>query len=99
MMPDRPGHGGVFSIRNPKLFGGLLYDPGQRSVMGMTHERTQMVHDVMVKPPREPGDERVFCRIIGRGRKDVIHPIIKLTTVRWKVSAVDGVRRLEYESY
>src|ERR1700761_3956374 len=99
MMPDCLGHGGVLSIRNPKLFGGLLHDPGQRSVMGMTHERTQMVRDVMVKPTREPRDERIFCRIIGRGREDVIHPIVKLTTIRWKVGAVDGVRRLEYESY
>src|SRR5580704_16026935 len=92
MMPDCLSHGGVLPIRNPKLFGGLLHDPGQRSIVGMTHERAKMVHDVMVEPAREPTDERVFGRIIGRCREDVIHAVVKLTTVRGKVCAVDGVR-------
>src|SRR5271169_3622344 len=97
MMPDCLSHGGVLSIRNAKLFGGLLYDPGQRSIVGVAHERAQMVDDVVVEPAREQTDERVFGRIIGRCREDVIHAVVKLTTVRGEVGAVDGVRRLKYK--
>src|SRR5271163_655205 len=99
MVPDCLSHCGVLPIGNPKLFSGLLHDSGQRSIVGMAHERAQMVDDVMVEPTSEPTDERVFRRIIGRCREDVIHTVVKLTTVRWKVSAVDGVRRLEYKCY
>src|SRR5580704_13450311 len=99
MMPDCLSHGGVLPIENPKLFGGLFHDPGQRSIVGMAHERAQMVNDVMVEPPREPTDERVFRGIIVRRREDVIHAVVKLTTVRGKVGAVDGVCRLEYKRY
>src|SRR5208337_2186043 len=99
MMPDCLSHGGVLPIGNPKLLGGLLHDPGQRSIVGMAHEGAQMVDDVMVEPAREPTDERAFRRIIGRCREDVIHAVVKLFTVRRKVCAVDGVRRLEYKRY
>ena len=99
MMLDCQGHGGVLPIGNPKLFGSLLHDPSQRSIVGMTHERTQVVDDVMVEPAHEPTDKRVFGRIIGRCREDVIHAVFKLATIRGKVGAVDGVRRLEYERY
>src|ERR1700684_3492234 len=99
MMPDCLRHGGVLPIGNPKLFGGLLHDPGQRSIVGMAHERAQMVDDMMVEPAHQPTDKRVFRRIIGRCREDVIHAVVKLSTVRGKVGAVDGVRRLEYKSY
>src|SRR5580704_4349953 len=99
MMPDCLSHGGVLPIGNPKLFGGLLDDSGQRSIVRMAHERAKMVNDMMVEPPGEPTDKRVFSRIIGRCREDVIHAVVKLTTVRGKVGAVDGVRRLEYKRY
>jgi len=65
----------------------------------MAHERAQMVDDVMVEPTHEPTDKRVFRRIIGRCREDVIHAVVKLSTVRGKVGAIDGVRGLEYERY
>src|SRR3984957_14157662 len=64
MMADCPGHGGVLPIRDPKLFGSLLHNPGQRSIVGMAHERAQVVGDVMVKPAHEPTDKRVFGCII-----------------------------------
>src|ERR1700683_108160 len=99
MMADGQGHGGVLPVGNPKLFGSLLHDPGQRSIVGMTHERTKVVDDVMVEPAREPAYKRVFRRIIGGGREDVIHAVFKLATIRGKVGAVDGVRRLEYERH
>src|SRR5271155_1083910 len=99
MMPDCLSHGGVLPIGNPKLFGGLLHDPGQRSIVGMAHERAQMVHDVMVEPAGEPTDERVFRRIIGRCREDVVHAVVKLTTAPGEIGAVNSVRRLEYERY
>ena len=63
----------------------------------MAYERTQMVDDVMVEPACEPADKRIFGRIIGRRREDVIHTVVKLTTVRGKVRAIYGVRRLEYK--
>src|SRR5271155_4632313 len=97
MMPDCLSHGGVLPIRNAKLFGGLLHDPGQWSVVGVADERAQMVDDVMVEPAREPSDERVFCRIIGRGREDVIDTVVKLAAVRGKVGAVNSVRGLEHK--
>src|ERR1700757_617043 len=99
MMTDCLGHGGVLPIWDPKLFGGLLHDPGERSIVGMAHERAQMVDDVMVETAREPADERVFRRIIGRRREDVIDAVFKLTTVRRKVGGVNGVRRLEHKRY
>src|SRR5271163_2004395 len=99
MMPDCLSHGGVLPIGHAKLFGGLLHDPGERSIVGVANERAQMVHDVMVEPAREPTDERVFGRIIGSCREDVIHAVVKLTTVRWKVGSVYGMRRLEYKRY
>src|SRR5271155_1995845 len=97
MMPDCLSHGGVLPVGNAKLCGGLFHDPGQRSIVGVAHERAQMVDNVMVEAAREPTDERVFRRIIGRRREDVIHTVVKLTTVRGKVRAVNGVRRLEYK--
>ena len=99
MMPDCPRHGGMLPIGNPKLFGGLLHNPGQRSIVGVAHERAQMMDDVMVEPAREPTYERVTRRIIGRCREDVIHAVVKLAAVRGKVRAVDRVRRLEYQRY
>src|ERR1700720_4268409 len=95
MVADCLSHGGVLPIRNSKLFGGFLHNPGQRSIVGMAHKRAQMVDDVMVEAAGEPTDERVFRRVIGRCRENVIHAIVKLTAVRGKVGAVDSVRRLE----
>ena len=99
MVPDCLGHGGVLPVGNAILFGGFLHDPGQRSIVGMAHEGAQMMDDVMVESAREPTDKRAFRRIIGRCREDVIHAVVELTTIRGEVSAVDGVRRLEYERY
>ena len=99
MVPDCLRHGGVLPIGDPKLFSGLLDDSGERSVVGMAHERAQMVDDVMVQPTREPTDERLFRCIIGGGREDVIHAVIKFTAVGRKVGGVDGVRRLEYKRH
>lgn len=65
----------------------------------MADERAKVVDDVMVESADEPSDDRVFRRIIGRCREDVIHAILKLSTVRGKVGGVDRVRRLEYERY
>src|SRR5258708_6586742 len=99
MMADCLSHGGVLPIRNSKLFGSFFHNPGQRSIVGMAHERAQMVDDVMVEPAREPTDERVFRRIIGRRREDVIHAVVKLTAVGGEVGGVNGVRGLEYKRY
>ena len=63
----------------------------------MAHIGAQVMDDVMVESAYEPTDEWAFRRIIGRGREDVIHTAVKLITVRGKVGAVDGVRRLEHE--
>ena len=59
MMPDRPGHGGVLPVGNPKLFGGLTHNPGERSVVRMADEGAEMVNDVMVQTACEPAHQRV----------------------------------------
>src|SRR5271170_7786533 len=87
MMLDRPSHGGMLPIGNSKLFGGLLHDPCQRSIVGMAHERAQMVDDVMVEPTSKPTHDRVIRRIISRCRENVIHAVVKLAAVRGKVRA------------
>ena len=84
-------------IGNAKLFGGLLHDPGQWSIMGVAHERAKMVDDVMVESARKPANHGVFGRIIGRRREDVIDAVLKLIPVRRKVGAVDGMCRLEHK--
>src|ERR1700729_3266736 len=99
MMPDCLSYGGVLPIRNPKLFGGFFHDPGQRSIVGVAHERAQMVDDVMVEPAGEPTDERVFRRIISRGREDVIDAVVKLSAVRRKVGGHGGVRGKVHKRY
>lgn len=58
-----------------------------------------MMDDVVIEATGEPPDKRVFCRIIGRCCKDVIHAVVKLTAVQGEISTVDGVRRLEHERY
>ena len=99
MMPDGARHGGMLPIGNSKLFGGLLHDPGQRSIVGVAHERAQMMDDVMVKSAGKPTHERVIRRVVGRCREDVVHAVVKLAAVRGKVGGVDSVRRLEDERY
>src|SRR5277367_6250565 len=97
MVPDCLSYSGVLPVGNPEFFSGLLHDSGQRSIVRMAHERAQVVNDVMVEPAGKPTDERVFRRIVGCCREDVIHTIVKLTAVRGKVGAIDGVRRLKYK--
>ena len=53
--------------------------------------------DVMVQPAGQPADNRVFGRVIGRGREDVIHAILELAAVGGEVCAVNGMGGLEYE--
>src|ERR1700726_1135708 len=72
MMYDRASHGGVLAIRNPILFGRLLHNTGQRTIVRVADKRTQMMDDMMVEPPRQPSYERVTGRIVGCGREDVI---------------------------
>ena len=52
-----------------------------------------------LSPPVSQADERVFSRIIGCGRKDVVHAIVELAAVRGKVGAVNSVRSLEDQRY
>ena len=53
----------------------------------------------MVESADEPTNKRVFRRVIGGRREDVIHAILKLAAVRREVGAINRVRRLEYERY
>ena len=87
----------MLPIGNAKLFGGLLHNPGQRSIVSVAHKRAQMMGDMMVEPARQPTYQRVTRRIIGRCREDVIDAVVKLAAVGGKVSAVDRVRGLEYQ--
>src|SRR5271165_4382415 len=99
MMFDRPPHCGMLPIGNAILFGGLLHNPGQRSIVSVAHKRAQMMDYMVVEPARKPTDERVSRRVVGRCREDVIDPVVKLAAVRGKVSAVDRVSGLEYEGH
>ena len=81
MMPDCARHGGVLTIGNAELFSGLLHNPGQMTVVGVAHERAQMMHDVMVEAACKPAYDRIRRRIVGCGRKDVIHAVVKLAAV------------------
>src|SRR5271165_5424909 len=78
MMYYRSPHGGMLPIGNTELFGGLLYNPGQRSIVSVAHKRAQMMDYVMVEAARKPTYERAIGRIIGRGREDVINAVVKL---------------------
>src|ERR1700676_2285465 len=97
VMPDRPAHGGMLPIGNAILFGRLLHNPGQRTIVSVAHKRAQMMDNMMVQPARKPSYERVTRRIISRRREDVIDAAVELAAVRGKVSAVDRVCRLEHE--
>src|ERR1700683_1742634 len=99
MMFDCLPHCRMLPVGNAKLFGGLLHNPGQRSIVSVAHKRAQMMDDMVVKPARKPTYQRVTRRIVGRCREDVIYAVVKLAAVRGKVSAVDRVCGLEYERY
>ena len=96
-MLDRPHHGGMLAIGNSKLFGGLFYDLCERSIVGVAHERTKMMDDVMVETADEPAYQRVTRRVIGCCRENVIYAVVKLAAVRRKVCAVKTVRGLEHK--
>src|SRR5579862_240317 len=97
MMVDCPGHGAVLAVGYTELSGGFSDDPCEWRVVRMADMRAQMVDDVMVQPAGEPTDERIFSRIIGGGSEDVVHAVVKLAAIDWKVGAVDGVGGLEHE--
>src|SRR5260370_16498733 len=99
MMQNYTGHGGRLHLENAKLFGGLLHNPGQRSVVSVAHERAQMMCDVMVEPAREPTYDQVARRILGRFREDGIHAVVDFAAPRGKVPARDRVRGLDYQPY
>jgi hypothetical protein len=89
----------MLPIRNAKLFGGLLHNPGEWRIVGVADERAQMMCDVMVEAAHEPPYDRVTGRIIGRCSEDVIDAVIEFAAVRGKVRAVDRMRGLEYQRY
>src|SRR5580698_1150608 len=97
MMPDRLSHGRVLTVRYAIFFGGLPYNPGQRSVVSVAYKWAQMVDDVMIQSADQPADQGGFGRVVSRGRENMVDPVIELVAVRGEVSAVDHVRGLEYE--
>src|ERR1700722_5475282 len=99
MMFDRPPHCGMLPIGNAILFGGLLHNPGQRSIVSVADKRAQVMDDMVVESASKPTDERTSGGVVGGCREDVIDPVVKLVAAQGKVSAVHTVRRLENESY
>src|SRR5271157_3739356 len=99
MMFDRPPHCGMLPIGNAILFGGLLHNPSQRSIVSVAHKRAQMMDYMVVESASKPTNERVSRGIVGRCREDVIDPVVKLAAVQGKVSAVDRMCGLEYKGY
>ena len=98
-MFDCSAHSGMLAIGNAILLGGLFHNPGQHSIVSVAHKWAQMMNDMMIEPANKPTDKRVRGRVVGRGRENVIDPVVKLAAAQGKVSAVDGVRGLEYEGY
>ena len=99
MMFDRPPHCGMLPIGNSILFGGLLHNPSQRSIVSVAHKRAQMMDDMVVEAASKPTDKRLRGCVVGRGSEDVIDPVLKFAAARREVSAVDAVCGLEYEGY
>src|SRR5487761_1106507 len=99
MMFDRSTHGGMLPVGNAILLGGLLHNPGERTVVSVAHKRAQMMDDMVIEPACQPTDERVRGRVVGRCREDVIDPVVKLVAAQGKVSAVNTVRGLKYEGH
>lgn len=99
MMFDRPAHCGMLPIGNAVLLGGLLYNPGQRSIVSVAHKRAQMMDDMVVEPAHKPTDERICGRVVSGCREDVVDPVVKLAAARGEVSAVNTVRGLKYEGH
>lgn len=89
----------MLAIGDAELFGGLLHNPGQWSIVGMAYERAQMMRDVMVEAARKPTYDRIARCIISRRREDVIDAVVELAAVRGEVRCVDSMRRLEYQRY
>ena len=98
-MFDRPPHCGMLPIGNAILLGGLLHNPGQRSIVSVANKRAEMMDDMVIEPASEPTDERLSRRVIGGCRENVVDPVVKLAAALWKVGTVDTVRGLEYEGY
>ena len=99
MVQDRPRHGGMLPIGNSKFFGRLLHDSGQGSVVCVAHERAKMVNDVVVEPAGKPTYDWAIGGVIGRGREDVVHPIVKFAAIRGEIRGVDSVRGLEHQRH
>ena len=98
-MFDRPSHCGMLPIRNAILLGGLLHNPGQRSIVCVANKRAQMMDDMVIEPASKPTDQWLSRRVVGRCRENVIDPVVKLAAAHWEVRTVDGVRGLENEGY
>ena len=95
MMNDGPAHRGVLAIGYTKLRGGLLHDAGERRVVGMADEGTEVVRDVVVEAAGEPTDDGIVGRVVGGGGEDVIDAVVKLAALGGEIGAVDGVGGLE----
>src|ERR1700733_1930429 len=99
MMFDRPAHRRMLPVWDAVLFGSLLHNPGQGSIVGVADKRAQVMNDMVVQSAGKPTDNRVRGRVVGRGREDVIDPVVKLVAAQGKVGAVNCVRGLKYEGY
>ena len=89
----------MLPVGNAILLGGLLHNLGQRRIVSVANKRAQMMDDMVVESAHQPTDERVRGRVVGRCRKDVIDPVVKLAAAQGKVSAVDAMSGLEYEGH
>jgi len=96
-MTDCPSHGGMLPIRDAILCGGLLHNPGERTVVGVANKWAENGGRCDGEPANEPAHDRVFRRVIGCGGKNVINAVVKLAAIRREVGAVNGVGCLEYQ--
>src|SRR5215470_16114389 len=89
----------MLPIGNAVLLGSLLDNPGERSVVSVTHKWAQMMDDMVIQSARKPTDHGDFSRVVGCGGEDVIDPVVKFVAAQRKVGTVDAMRSLEYQGH
>src|SRR5579863_5840562 len=95
-------HPGIFYIYQPVFLAGLTDDLADRRIMDLGYFREEMMFDLEIQSPHQPGNNRVVGCEIG-GRPDLVHgPLILqsagLDIGYGKGGMLNGMRQLEYQA-
>src|SRR5579872_1987166 len=95
-------HSRIFYIDQPVFLAGLAYDLADGRIMNMGYFREEMMFDLEIQPPHQPGNHRVVGCEIG-SRTDLVHgPLILepagLDIGYGKGGMFNGMRQLEYQA-